>query len=187
MKDKSVKEILVTALSLFAICAAAAGVLGFVNQITAPAIEEIQAREADEARAAVLPAAASFEEGQTPEGEAYYIGRTADGAVAGYVFTTSAASYGGRLELMTGIDADGTVTGITPLVIDDTPGLGMKAKDETVQARWVGKSTQLHVIKDGTPAEDEVVAITSATVTSKAVTGCVNRALELWASVDKEA
>ena len=176
------KDIVITAVSLFLICAVSAGVLGFVNQITAPAIAEIQAKAADEAKAAVLPAAAVFEAIELENAEAY-AGKNAAGETVGYVFVTSASSYGGKLELMTGVDTSGTVTGITPLTIDDTPGLGMKAKNAEEQAKWIGKSAPLKVIRTGEPAEDEIVAITSATITTKAVTDCVNQALALYASV----
>lgn len=176
------KDIVITAVSLFLICAVSAGILGFVNQVTAGPIAEIQEKTANEARSAVLPAAATFDDLALDNAEAY-VGKNAAGETVGYVFVTAASSYGGKLELMTGVDASGTVTGITPLTIDDTPGLGMKAKNETEQAKWIGKSSTLRVIKSGTPADDEILAITSATITTKAVTDCVNQALALYAQI----
>ena len=187
MKDKSAKEIIITAVSLFLICAVSAGILGVVNNITSPVIKDIQAKAADQAKADVLPAAVTFEDLGLADAEGY-AGKDAAGQIVGYVFVTSASSYGGKLELMTGIDAEGKVTGINPLTIDDTPGLGMKAKNPDEQAKWIGKSSEIKVIKNGTPADDEVVAITSATITTTAVTNCVNQALALYAqAAGKEA
>ncbi len=48
---------------------------------------------------------------------------------AGYVFLTSNKGYGGPVEVMTGISADGQVTGVKLTSQDETPGLGQKALD----------------------------------------------------------
>ena len=100
---------------------------------------------------------------------------------------TSAAQYYpspqlrtmGDIDIMTGVDAEGKVTGIRILSIEETPGLGMNAKKDSFRQQYVGKSGELAVNKDG----GEIVAITSATVTSRAVTKAVNQALALYDSV----
>ncbi len=178
MSGKDVKSILITALSLFLICAVAAGALAYVNSVTAPTIAANNAAAADKSRGEVLPAADSFEEKNAPDGAVYYVGKSgAD--VVGYVFTTAAKGYGGDVEIMTGIDVGGKITGISILTINETPGLGMNAKKDSFREQYVGKSGELAVNKDG----GEIVAITSATVTSRAVTGAVNQALALYESV----
>ena len=97
----------------------------------------------------------------------------------GYVFTTAAKGYGGDVEIMTGVDAEGKITGISILSIEETPGLGMNAKKDSFKDQYKGKSGELAVNKDG----GEIVAITSATITSRAVTSAVNQALALYAAV----
>lgn len=179
------KDIIITAVSLFLICAVSAGILGFVNRITAPAIADIQAKAADEAKAAVLPAAAEFE-ALTLENAEGYAGKNAAGETVGYVFVTSASSYGGKLELMTGVDTAGAVTGVRILTINDTPGLGMNAQREEFRAQFVGRTGALTVTKSGAANENEIDALTSATITSKAVTNCVNEALALYAQIAGE-
>ena len=172
------RSIVVTAVSLFLICAAAAGALAYVNSVTAPTIAANNAAAADKARGEVLPAADAFEEKTAPDGTVYYLGKSGPDA-AGYVFTTSAKGYGGDVEIMTGVDAEGKVTGVSILTINETPGLGMNAKKDDFRQQYVGKSGELAVNKDG----GEIVAITSATVTSRAVTKAVNEALALYESV----
>ena len=178
MNGKDVKSILVTALSLFLICAVAAGALAYVNTVTAPTIAANNAAAADKARGEVLPEADSFEEKTAPDGTVYYVGVSGGGPV-GYVFTTSAKGYGGDVEVMTGVDTEGKVTGISLLTINETPGLGMNAKKDGFLNQFKGKSGELAVNKDG----GEIVAVTSATVTSRAVTRAVNQALALYESV----
>ena len=172
------KSILVTAISLFLICAVAAGALAAVNAVTAPTIAANNAAAADRARSEVLPEADGFTEQTAPDGTVYYSAEK-DGGTVGYVFTTSAKGYGGDVEIMTGVDAEGKVTGVSILTINETPGLGMNAKKDAFKDQYKGKSGQLAVNKDG----GEIVAITSATVTSRAVTKAVNQALALYESV----
>ena len=165
MNGKDVKSILITALSLFLICAVAAGALALVNTVTAPTIAANNAAAADKARGEVLPAADSFEENTAPDGAVYYTGKSG-GATVGYVFTTSAKGYGGDVEIMTGVDAEGRVTGISILSIEETPGLGMKLSTPEFASQFCGKDgSRLFVKKDG----GEIEAITSATITSRAV------------------
>ena len=56
------KDILKLGVTLFAICAVAALVLGVTNNITAPVIEERNIQASNEARKTVLPEADEFKE-----------------------------------------------------------------------------------------------------------------------------
>lgn len=48
--------------------------------------------------------------------------------MVGYVFSTKASSYGGPIQVMTGISKDGKVTGVVLVSTSDTPGLGLNAQ-----------------------------------------------------------
>ena len=178
MNGKDIKEILKTAISLFLICAVAAGILGYVNSVTAPTIAQNNAAAADEARKELLPAAESFEEITLSDGTTGYKGVTGE-QTAGYVFTASGKGYGGEVEVMTGVDTEGKVLGISILTINETPGLGMNAKKPAFYEQFAGKSGTLAVNKDG----GDIQAITSATITSRAVTSAVNQALAYYEEV----
>lgn len=181
MKSHDVKEIVKTALSLFLICAVAAGILAGVNFVTAPTIEKNNAEKADLSRAEVLSAADSFEALDIP-GAAAFRG-TAKGDTVGYVFTCAASGYNGAVEVMTGIDSDGKITGIKILTINETPGLGMNANKPAFLQQYEGKSSALKVVKGAAGDDSEIAAITSATITSTAVTNAVNEALSLFSQI----
>ncbi len=185
MDIKDNKIILKTALSLFLICAVAAGLLGAINMITSPIITKNNENAADEARLQVLSSADSFELMTADDGTAYYEGRL-DGEITGYVFTTSASGYGGTVEVMTGITVDGTVSGISILTINETPGLGMNAKKDSFLSQFTGQTGAFSVVKNKAPKSNEILAITSATITSGAVTNAVNEAIEIYKSVKGE-
>ena len=97
----------------------------------------------------------------------------------GYVVTVTAKEgYGGDIQFTVGFDMNGTVTGVSMLSINETAGLGMKAKEAEFLNQYVGKSGGSFVVdKDnGTGAANEIDAISGATVTTRAVTKGVNAA-----------
>ena len=97
------------------------------------------------------------------------------GSVLGYVITvTSHEGYGGDIKFSMGIRADGTLNGISILSISETAGLGMRA-EEVLKPQFAGKQVdQFSVTKNGAVSEDQIDAISGATITSKAVTNAVN-------------
>lgn len=106
----------------------------------------------------------------------------ASGNVIGHlVISTSKAGYGGAVTLSVGVTNEGEITGIGFIEINETPGLGMKAQDDEFKGQFIGKSApQLNLVKGGgASGDDEINAISGATVTSNAVTNAVNAALKL--------
>ena len=97
----------------------------------------------------------------------------------GYVVTvTSKEGYGGDIQFTVGFDMQGKVTGISMLSIAETAGLGMKAKEQDFLKQYVGKAGGSFVVdKDnGAGLPNEIDAISSATITTRAVTKGVNGA-----------
>lgn len=105
--------------------------------------------------------------------------RDASGAETGYIVKGSAAGYGGSVIVVVGVDADLKVTGISfPETLPETAGLGQKATEPAFYEQFAGKGTKLSVKKGGGAGEDEIDAISGATITSTAVTNTVNAATE---------
>lgn len=185
-KEKNLwKAILIPTVSLFVICVVSTVLLALTNQVTSPMITELAAKTAAETRQTVLSSAKSFSDAKTVKlggtEYTYYEGLNGD-QVVGYVFTTQSKGYGGAVEIMTGVDLKGAVTGIQTLTLNETAGLGMNAKNESFRDQFKGKSGKINVSKSN-PGDDEIQALTGATITSKAVTDAVNIALELYTQV----
>ena len=185
------------ALVLFAITLVSGLCLGFVYDITKGPIEQATIDKNNRTYQEVLSVASSFTE---VEGSAEKIaelassgelagfggvaiesvleGTDASGAAVGYVINSlSNDSYGGAVKVSVGFDADGTITGVGIREINDTPGLGLKAKEPKFKDQYIGKNVDtLVVTKLGASAENEIDAISGATVTSNAVTNAVNTA-----------
>ena len=170
-------EIIRVGLILFAITAIAAFVLAGVNKATAPVIQEQQEQKMQEAMKKVLPDATEFEkkEQELPQEtcvtEIY-------GSDAGFVVMASPKGYGGEISMVVGIDNNLTVTGISIISQGETAGLGAKCVDEEWQKQFVGKTENIEVSKNGSKG-NQIDAISSATITSKAVTSGVNDSIDI--------
>ena len=171
---------------LLLITLAAGLVLGGTYSLTKDAIDRQQEQKQEAARLSVLPEAQRFEQCEAPEGlDWLYEGLNGD-ASAGYAAQITTNGFGGEIEIVVGIDKAGTVTGISVggSNFSETAGLGAKSKEPEFAAQFKGLIAPLTVVKAGEdkPANG-IDAITSATITSKAVTNAVNRACELIAAV----
>ncbi len=98
--------------------------------------------------------------------------------IQGYIVTvTTPNGYGGDIKLALGVDMECTVKGVSILDISETPGLGMNATGD-FKEQFAGKNVDGFVhTKTGSKSDNEVDAITSATITTKAVTGAVDAGL----------
>ena len=179
------KETLIIALKLFLITALTALLLAVVNKVTAPVIASNNEALAIESQKEVLPEADDFISGEAPTIEAKGVTidkvnvgvKKADGSVVGYVVTaTSSEGYGGALKVMVGINKDLKVNRVKIMESAETAGLGANASKPKFIDQFIGKESQLKVVK-GEAKDDEISAIASATITSKAVTSCVNAAI----------
>ena len=83
---------------------------------------------------------------------------------------------------MTGVDMNGKVTGVEFLEINETVGLGMNANKDSFKEQFKGLVNGISVNKN-TPGENEIKALTGATITSKATTKGVNTALDIFENV----
>ncbi len=105
--------------------------------------------------------------------------KDSEGNEIGYIITvTDNEAYGGSLQMTVGIAADRTVNGVSFLSLSETPGLGMKAKEASFVDQFANKQVDYFVYnKAGATKDNEISAISSATITSNAVTHGVNAAI----------
>ena len=173
-----VKEYAAPTIVLFIICIVAAFLLALTNDVTAPKIAAVNAENEAKSRQVVFEAATSFgEEFTNDDGIKLVPALDKDGATIGYVVVTVEKGYGGDISVMTGVDLEGKVTGVSILSMSETAGLGANATKESFLQQFVGKIAGMTVTKNA-PAENEIKALTGATITTKAVTAAVEAAIE---------
>ena len=157
-------------LVLFLISAIVALLLGLTNYITKDRIDAIRAEKTAAAMQEVLPAD-EYRSVEYSGGDMRVTGLyEADG---GWVVRLTVPGSQDKIDMLVGVGADGTVSGVAIVEMAETAGLGDKAAEPEWCAQFVGKSGSLAVTKDG----GEIDSITGATVTSRAVTDGVSAAL----------
>lgn len=180
-------------LVLLLVAAIAGGVLAGVNSVTAPVIAERQRQESfgalleifseaddflpiDEALLAEITSSNSF---VTEIMEAKKSGET-----IGYAMKTKSGGYGGDIITQIGINLDSTIAGIKVMQQSETPGLGSRIVDEPAFAdSFAGKNFASGLSAVGTPTTDnEVMALSGATVSTNGVMAGVNGAIEAFNS-----
>lgn len=161
-------SVFVLSLKLFAICLFVALSLSTLNFITKDIILN---REKDDKAKAMSEIMGNCEFESINSENTVYLAKK-DGKDAGYcVNVVSPKGYGGKIEMMIGFDTQLKVVGIEYISMAETPGLGMNAKtDVKFNSQFKGKQAF---------SDDELEAITGATVTSKAVNYGVNLASDM--------
>lgn len=180
------KEILKPAFRLFVIAFIAAALLGGTYILTKDPIAEQELAAQTAARRTVISEAENFEKVEIELPEEYasiqeiYTGKNASGEIVGYTFTLTAKGYKPGISLTLGIYPDGTVSALYVGSNEESPGLGANAGKPEFYEQFSGKTAGLTVTK-GVPGENEISAISGATITSKGITNAVDLALECFA------
>ena len=164
---------------LFLITAICVGILGAVNQMTAPIIEANQIESEEAAMKTLITDAQHFKNIENIENEEVKkicIAQKGE-EIVGYVLRMEPNGYGGAIKMLIGVDIGGNVKGISILEHSETPGFGANAEKESFKEQFINRKTPLSVSKS-IAGDDEIQAITGATITSAAITNAVNKASE---------
>lgn len=193
--NNSKSTIIKDTLILFAITLIAGFALGIVHEITLPAIETQRLKTKTEAYQKVYPEAVDFIEDEAltllvaDASEVLssngYDRATIDEAMVavngagdkiGYVVTvTTQEGYKGGITVSIGYGMDGLVKGMEVITINETAGLGAKAAEADFKNQFVDKKTeQFEYTKTGAVEENQIDAISGATITTDAVVNEVN-------------
>ena len=184
MKKLTFKGIFIPTISLFVICLVVALLLGVTNEFTKDSIAENQQKKADEAKLAVCSQAATFEGAKGLEVEIYR-GFDKEGNLVGFAIPAKSKGYGGDIEVMVGFDTEGNITGVSIVSINETPGLGMNAQKDSFRSQFEGEIPEGGFsAKKGGDGVKQIDALTSATITSEAVSKAVNNAIERYNSLE---
>lgn len=204
MAEKKKKgTILRDTLALTVITLVAAVLLGFVREITAEPIAKREEQDKQNAYLAVFSEASSVEESKDVPALAEALNKAetvlsselskavlineaclakdASGKTLGYIITlTDKKGYGGAIKMAVGYTLSGAVTGIEFLAIGETAGFGLEAdKNPEWRKQFYGDEVEsFSVTKTGAKSDNEIDALSGATITSKAVTQGINGGIE---------
>ena len=176
-KESTLKNMLI---ALMVITIVSGGVLGFIYGLTKPAIDKVEENKNIKAINEVLKTdvAIATTESVVIEDLTYNLAYDAEGNFIGAaVKTYSKNGFGGKIELMVGMLADGVINKVSVLSQAETPGLGANMVNDKFKGQFDGKDPKnfkLMVKKDG----GDVDAITAATISSRAVSEAIKRAAD---------
>ena len=166
--------------ALLVIAAVSGGVLGLVYGVTKDTIAEVELNKTKRAIDSVLVTdkpIAKYEE-RVIDNLTYNLAYDDQNQFIGAAIKTfSNAGFNGKVELMVGILADGTLNKVSVLSQNETPGLGANMDKPKFKDQFKGKnpaSYKLFVKKD----QGDVDAITAATISSRAFTEALRLAYD---------
>ena len=199
------KQMLKNAMILFVITLVAGVLLGIVYQVTKAPIAYQEQLAQTKANQEVFPDADSFADADLDAAQAKKIlesdaayakvsidsvktAKDASGKAIGYVLQISSGGYADDIVFTMGLTNDGTLNGISLISISETPGLGMNAQKVLVpQFRSDQVGDLFEVTKTKKASDNQIEAISGATITSKAVTNGVNAGVLYFQKVLKGA
>lgn len=185
MAKKAQSTLINMLLSLTVVAVVAAAVLALVSGVTAEPIANAKQAKKEAAIKAVLPEFATLEDKEA-EAHKCHLAYDANGKMVGIaVESYSDKAFGGRLSVMIGFDAEGSIYGYQVVESAETPGLGAKA-DEWFQKGGKGdvigknpSTNNLTASKDG----GEVDAISGSTITTRAFCDAIANAYQAYLAV----
>ena len=176
------RDMLRMSLVLMLIASVSGGALAYAHRVTGPAIERALRQAKEQALARVLPGADRFED----RTDAYrdHLGDPRFAAVRevwegfsggqsrGSVVVAAPTGYGGPITVLVGVTPEGTISGVEVISAPgETPGLGSRVKDAPFLEQFRGQAGRV-----------KAHAISGATISSRAVIGGVQAALDLVAA-----
>ena len=188
------KPILIPTIVMIAICIVVTGALAGTNLITKDTIKQIEKKQQEDSMKEILEAQTYEEktvsvkfEDETEECT-YYVAKDGN-TEKGYIYIVTEKGYGGDVKVMTALNFEGGIKAVKVLdVSNETPGLGQNTGNPTWYEQFGGLKSdkEITVKKNGADAENnEINAVTGATISSTAVTKAVNKALEIDKTVGR--
>ena len=173
MKKIDINKVPVTTFILFIICVIVTAALAGTNYITKSRITALEEKAQKDSMAVVLPAD-NYENLAIPTDNASkecYAAKK-DGKIVGFIATASVNGYGGEVKVMVGVDNENNITAVKVLsAADETPGLGMNITKKDYYGQYSGKKVDFK--------DEEITAVTGATISSTAAKDAVKEALLL--------
>lgn len=180
---------------LFLTCMIVTGLLALTYTATKDIIEELEEKTQQDARECVLAEATVFEKvdndlfSSEPIVASAYIGKDSSKNIVGTVVSVEPKGFANKIKITVGIKTDGSIEAIEIVEHEETPGLGSKIIEEPFISQFDALVTddELVVVKAGSKSENEILAVSGATISSKAVTDGVNIAMKISVSIIKKA
>ncbi len=154
------------------------GSLALSYNATIRKIEENEKRAKELAAREVIPGATRVEETVIDRACSYFKGYDDAGNLVGYAVLNAEPGFQGNIKLIFGVTPDFKhATGLIVLDNVETPGLGNRIVEDPWRAQFNGLELPGEAVKGARLADNQIVAITGATISSVAVVRIINNGL----------
>lgn len=159
--------------SLFIICLVVALMLSVVNGLTKDKISENNQKKMQETISSIFGDGIELKDTDFAASDIVYTVYEVEknGTKTGYAAYVVSQGFKAEIEMMVGINPDGSIMDVKIISLSETPGLGSKVEEDAFIGQY----------KDGTgpfTVKENIDPVAGATISSKAVTTGVNAALE---------
>jgi len=160
--------------NLAMVCILSGLVIAVTYAVTAPVAAEQAINQKAKAMQELVPEGQKFE---PIAGKTDWYSVLKDGKTIAYIVPAEGKGYGGSIKMVAAVTPEGKAIDFKILVHNETPGLGDNASKDSFRKQFKGKeAADLTVVK--TPTDKNIQALTGATITSKAVTLSIQKAVE---------
>lgn len=183
-----IKEIFFTGLKLCIFMSVICIMLYFVNSVTSEKIAEFEAKKINDSIISIMGDDGNMTieplddlaEGNIKSVFRINLMNDEETELLGYCISATTKGYGGNINLLIGLDANGAVKGVSVISDSETAGIGKKVLVPSFLAKFNGKTEGVSL------GNGDIAAVSGATITSKAVTKCVDSVLSFYESTLKE-
>ncbi len=193
-KKMDVKSIIIATVAILIITVISGVALAYVQKVTKQPIADANQKAKEEAYKEVYADAAGFdvldfdkqqaseylsEQGYKCDIEEVVTAKDQSGNDIGYVLViNSHEGYDGYMQLAMGVTKDGVTNGISFLTLNETAGLGMEADTDSFKSQFADKAVEkFEYTKQGASKDNEIDALSGATITTNGVVNAVNAGL----------
>jgi electron transport complex protein RnfG len=172
---------------LFLITAIAGILLGLAYEVTKEPIAK-QAESSSMAVAEILPQAKAVKKADVSIPKDSIVKQVSAGydgdKLVGYAVRVNAKGFHGDIDMVLGISLDDKIQGIKIIAQTETAGLGANIVKPDFTSQFKGKPIEnpIEVVKSGASADNQVDAVTGATLSSKGVVSGINTAIDFYKS-----
>jgi len=162
------------------VCVICAFFLAFVYGVAKDKIEINAKKRMEDAISSLAPEAATIKKIEAGTGIIYQL-IDAKNDLIGYTFLAEGQGYQGKIKILAAIDPSlEYLKGIEIIELIETPGLGAKIQDIPFRKQFneLKVSPSIECLKGDSTRNNQVKAITGATVSSRAVVNILNKRIE---------
>ena len=180
-REEKVKESIKITSVLTFVCVICAFLLAYISGVASKKIEENAEKKIQDSIHTLAPLTQAIKEIETKDTGIIYKLFDKQDKLIGYAFIAQGQGYQGTIKMLTVINPGLTLLeGIEVVESVETPGLGAKIQNDFFRKQFknLNVTQDIECVKEAPTKDNQIEAITGATVSSRAVVSILNKRIE---------